>query len=242
VLEYCKANIAKPSLELGGKTPVLVAADADVALAARVIAGAKRTHCGQVCTSPERVYAVDAVYDRLVSGLREELGAVRFGDRAADPERMGPLVTQEAQLRTHAAVEAAIAAGAKLVTGGYLPEGEGYFYPATLLSGCRPDMAIMQEELFAPVLAVMRVPDLDAALAHANDHDLGLTAMLFTESYRDAMRVATQIQAGELIVNRAPADPYQGYHAGWKQSGLGGDDGKHGVLAFTQTRLVTFKF
>jgi lactaldehyde dehydrogenase / glycolaldehyde dehydrogenase len=242
VLEYCKENIAKPSLELGGKTPVLVAPDADIALAARVIAGAKRTHCGQVCTSPERVYAADPVHDSLLAALREALGAVRFGDRAEHPDRMGPLVTRQAQLRTHAAVQAALAAGAKLETGGYLPEGDGYFYPATLLSNCRHDMAIMQEELFAPVLAVMRVPDLDSALACANDHPLGLTSMLFTENYRDAMRIATQIQAGELIVNRAPADPYQGFHAGWKQSGLGGDDGKHGVLAFTQTRLVTFKF
>lgn len=242
VLEYCKANIAKPSLELGGKTPVLVAPDADIALAARTIAGAKLTHCGQLCTSPERVYAAEAVYDSLVAALREAFSTARFGDRAAYPDRMGPLVTRDTQLRTHAAVQAALAAGAKLEAGGYLPEGDGYFYPATLLSNCRHDMMIMQEEMFAPVLAVMRVSDLDTALAYANAHPLGLTSMLFTENYRDAMRVATQIQAGELIVNRAPADPYQGFHAGWKQSGLGGDDGKHGVLAFTQTRIVTFKY
>lgn len=242
VLEYCKANMAKPSLELGGKTPVLVASDADMVLAARVITASKLTHCGQVCTSPERVYAVASVYEDLVSRLRDAFNEVPCGPPATLSAPIGPLISRQAQLRTHEMVQRALAAGAKLEAGGYLPETQGYFYPATLLSHCHHDMEIMQAELFSPVLAVMCVPDLETALAYANDHRLGLTSMLFTENYRDAMRVATRIQAGELIVNRAPADPYQGFHAGWKQSGIGGDDGKHGVLAFTQTRLVTFRF
>lgn len=242
VLEYCKANIAQPSLELGGKTPVLIAADADLAQAARVITASKLTHCGQVCTSPERVYVVDSVYEELVRRLRDEFNEASAVNNAMSRGRMGPLISRQTQLRTHAMVQKAVADGAKLEAGGYLPETDGYFYPATLLSHCHHDMEIMQAELFAPVLAVMPVHDLETALTYANNHRLGLTSMLFTENYRDAMRIATRIQAGELIVNRAPADPYQGFHAGWKQSGIGGDDGKHGVLAFTQTRLVTFRF
>ena len=242
VFEYCKTNIAKPSLELGGKTPVIVAEDADLELAARTIAAAKTAHCGQICTSPERVYVHSSVHDSLLEKLRAIFAATKFGDRSVSPDAMGPLVSHETQRRTHHIVQSALAAGAQLESGGYLPPGPGYFYPATLLSNCRQDMAIMREELFAPVLCLMRVETIDEALALANDHHLGLTAMLFTENYRVALKVATSIEAGELIVNRAPADPYQGFHAGWKQSGVGGDDGKHGVLAFTQTRLITLKF
>jgi lactaldehyde dehydrogenase/glycolaldehyde dehydrogenase len=92
------------------------------------------------------------------------------------------------------------------------------------------------------VLPVLKYRDIDEALAMANDHQFGLSSVLYTESYRTTLKVANTIEAGELYVNRTPADPYQGFHAGWKRSGLGGDDGKHGMLEFTQTRLVVMKY
>ena len=103
-------------------------------------------------------------------------------------------------------------------------------------------MEIIQEEIFGPVLPVLKYRDIDEALDMANDHQFGLSSVLYTENYRTAMKVANAIEAGELYVNRTPADPYQGFHAGWKRSGLGGDDGKHGMLEFTQTRLVVMKY
>jgi lactaldehyde dehydrogenase/glycolaldehyde dehydrogenase len=139
-------------------------------------------------------------------------------------------------------VERAIGEGAVLEAGGVLPVGKGHFYPPTLLSNCRQDMEIVQEEIFGPVLPVLKYRDIDQALAFANDHQFGLSSVLYTESYRTAMKVGNAIEAGELYVNRTPADPYQGFHAGWKRSGLGGDDGKHGMLEFTQTRLVVLKY
>ncbi len=138
-------------------------------------------------------------------------------------------------------VERAKADGAVIETGGFLPAGDGYFYPPTLLSDCRQDMEIVQEEVFGPVLAVIPYTDFDEALAMASDHQFGLASVVFTENYRKVMKAANEIEAGELYINRFPADPYQGYHAGWKRSGLGGDDGKHGMLEFTQTRLVILK-
>ncbi|MED5610178.1 aldehyde dehydrogenase [Pseudomonas sp. JH-2] len=242
VLDYCKANIAKPSLELGGKTPAIIEADADLEQAASAIAASKTTHCGQLCTAIERVYVQASVHDRFLDLLREKLAAVRIGDRAEDASRMGPLVNARARQDVHAKVRRALAEGARLECGGVLPEGPGHFYPATLLSECRQDMEIVQEEIFGPVLPVLRYETLDDALAMANDHQFGLASVLYSENYRTAMKVANAIEAGELYVNRTPADPYQGYHAGWKRSGLGGDDGKHGMLEFTQTRLVVLKY
>ncbi|WAB93061.1 aldehyde dehydrogenase [Pseudomonas citronellolis] len=242
VLDYCKANIAKPSLELGGKTPAIIEADADLEQAASAIAASKTTHCGQLCTAIERVYVQASVHDRFLALLRDKLAAVRSGDRSEDPSRMGPLVNERSRQEIHAKVQRALAEGARLECGGVLPEGPGHFYPATLLSNCRQDMEIVQEEIFGPVLPVLRYESLDEALAMANDHQFGLSSVLYSENYRTAMKVANAIEAGELYVNRTPADPYQGFHAGWKRSGLGGDDGKHGMLEFTQTRLVVLKY
>ncbi|MFR0691395.1 aldehyde dehydrogenase [Enterobacterales bacterium AE_CKDN230030158-1A_HGKHYDSX7] len=242
VLDYCKANIAKPSLELGGKTPAIIEADADLEKAAAAIVASKTTHCGQLCTAIERVYVQASVHDRFLALLREKMAAVRIGNRAEDASLMGPLQYGRARVDVHAKVQRALAEGAVLECGGVLPEGVGHFYPATLLSGCRQDMEIVQEEIFGPVLPVLAYETLDEALAMANDHQFGLASVLFTEHYRNAMKVANNIEAGEIYINRTPADPYQGYHAGWKRSGLGGDDGKHGMLEFTQTRLVVLKF
>lgn len=242
VLEYCKANIAKPSLELGGKTPAIIEADADLEAAASAIVASKTTHCGQLCTAVERVYVQESVYEQFLGLLKQKISAVKFGDRASDASLMGPLVNASSQQNIHAMVERAVADGAVLETGGFIPPGNGHFYPPTLLSGCRQDMEIIQEEIFGPVLPVLKYRDIDEALAMANDHQFGLSSVLYTENYRTTMKVANAIEAGELYVNRTPADPYQGFHAGWKRSGLGGDDGKHGMLEFTQTRLVVMKY
>lgn len=238
VLEYSKANIAKVSLELGGKTPAIVAADADLLSAALAIARSKTSNCGQLCTAVERVYVERSVYPQMLTLLRDSLAAWRSGDRAVDPDLMGPLISDAARQRVHQMVERAVAAGARIELGGEVPDGPGYFYPVTLLSNVAQDDEIVQEEVFGPVLCILPCDDMQHALRLANDHQFGLASVLFTEDYRTTMLFANEIEAGELYINRAPGDPYQGYHAGWKRSGVGGDDGKHGMLEFTQTRLV----
>lgn len=242
VLDYCKTNIARPSLELGGKTPVIVEPDADLDGVARMVLAAKTAHCGQICTSAERLYVHASVHDALVAKLRTGFTARRFGDRAADPDLMGPLATADARARIHAMVERAVRDGATVEAGGFIPDGDGYFYPPTLLTRCRQEMEIVREEVFGPVLAVIPYETFDEALTLASDHQFGLASVLFSENYRKVMQAANEIEAGELYINRFPADPYQGYHSGWKRSGLGGDDGKHGMLEFTQTRLVVMNY
>lgn len=242
VLEYSQANIAKASLELGGKTPAIVEPDTDLANAAAMIAASRTTHCGQLCTAVERVYVHESVHDEFLTLLRTEFENRQFGDRAETPSAMGPLVSAAARENIHAMVDRAVEQGAKVEVGGHIPEGDGYFYPPTLLSNCEHDFDIVQEEIFGPVLPVVAYRTTDEALQLANDHQYGLASIVFTENYRKAMMLANNIEAGEVYVNRTPADPYQGYHAGWKKSGLGGDDGKHGMLEFTQTRLVVLNY
>ena len=242
VLDYSKQNIAKSSLELGGKTPAIVAADADLEKAATDIVRSKTTNCGQLCTAVERVYVQEAVHNALVAKLKAKLSAREFGNRADHPNQMGPLISASARQGIHDMVTRAISEGATLECGGMLPDGKGYYYPPTLLTGVRQGMEIVQEEVFGPVLCVLPYTTLDHALDMANDHQFGLASVLYTEDYRSVMKCGNEIEAGELYINRTPADPYQGYHAGWKRSGLGGDDGKHGMLEFTQTRLVIMSY
>ncbi len=242
MLQYAQAQIARTSLELGGKTPAIVAADADLDLAARQIVDSRLTHCGQLCTAVERVIAHRAVYGELLQRIQTQMQARGFGDRARDERLMGPLANAQAREHTHAMVQRAQAEGARLLLGGVVPEGPGFFYPPTLLADCRQEMEIIREEVFGPVLAVMPCEDMEQALACANDHQYGLSSVLYTRDHRTVQRFSREIEAGELYVNRTPADPYQGYHAGWKRSGLGGDDGKHGMLEFTQTRLVVLPY
>ena len=242
VLDYSKVNIAKSSLELGGKTPAIVAADADLEKAATDITRSKTTHCGQLCTAVERVYVQEKVHDALVAKLRQKMSERQFGDRAINASRMGPLISAASRQAIHDMVQRAVADGAQLECGGVLPQGPGFFYPPTLLTGVRQDMEIVQEEVFGPVLCVLPYTSINHALQLASDHQFGLASVLYTEDYRSILLASNEIEAGELYINRTPADPYQGYHAGWKRSGLGGDDGKHGMLEFTQTRLVVMGY
>jgi len=242
MLDFSKVNIARVSLEMGGKTPAIITPSADLDKAVAAIVASKTTHCGQLCTAVERVYVQRDLHDEVLARLRSAMQQRAFGDRAADASRMGPQVSAAARQGIHDMVQRAVADGAKLECGGVVPQGKGFFYPPTLLSGMRQDSEIVQQETFGPVLCVLPYGDFDDALAMASDHQYGLASVLYSNDYREVMQAGNEIEAGELYINRTPADPYQGYHAGWKRSGLGGDDGKHGMLEFTQTRLVVMPY
>ena len=242
ILRYAQENIAKTSLELGGKTPAIIAADANLHKAAAEIVGSRLNHCGQVCTGVARVMVERSVYRQFLQMVKHLMQQKTWGDRRVQPQHMGPLATAAARRHVQVMVDKALTQGANLELGGFVPEGPGYFYPPTLLTDCRQDMEIIQEEVFGPVMTIMPVDDMAQALAWANDHQYGLASVIYTHRHDTVQMFAHGIEAGELYVNRTPADPYQGYHAGWKRSGLGGDDGKHGMLEFTRTRLVVMPY
>ncbi|MDR3225189.1 MAG: aldehyde dehydrogenase [Clostridiales Family XIII bacterium] len=239
ILRKSAENLCKVSLELGGKAPAIVMEDADLDLAADCISAGRIANAGQICNCTERLYVQESIAETFIEKLKIRMEAAEFGDGMKNPDiAMGSLINKEAQQRVHGMVERAVAQGAKLILGGALPDGPGAFYPATLLTNVKQDQEIVQEEVFGPVLPILTFKNPAEALALANDCKYGLTSALYTSNYNTVMLFANNIEFGELYVNRVQGEAYQGFHAGWKLSGIGGDDGKHGFEEFLQTRNV----
>ncbi|WP_286680816.1 aldehyde dehydrogenase [Tepidanaerobacter sp. EBM-49] len=245
IMRSCAENITKVSLELGGKAPAIVMDDADIELATRSIIDSRISNAGQVCNCTERVYVHENIYDSVVERIVELMKNITFGDGMRDKNvQMGPLINHSAVKSVHDMVIKAIKDGAELLLGGYIPEqySKGSFYPPTVLVNCQQSMEIMHKEIFGPVLPVMKFKTLDEAISLANDCEYGLTSTIYTKDLNRALFAANNMESGEVYINRKQSEAYNGYHAGWKKSGLGGDDGKHGMEEFLQTRIVYIKY
>ena len=232
-------NITKVCLELGGKAPAIVLDDADLELAVKAIVDSRVINTGQVCNCAERVYVQKGIYDRFVNRRGEAMKAVQFGNPGQRNDiAMGPLINGAALERVEAKVARAVSEGARVVLGGKAVEGKGYFYPPTLLLDVRQEMAIMHEETFGPVLPVVAFDTLEEALAMANDSDYGLTSSVYTQNLTTAMKAIKGLKFGETYINRENFEAMQGFHAGWRKSGIGGADGRHGLEEYLQTQMV----
>ncbi len=239
IMAAAAKNITKVCLELGGKAPAIVMDDADLALAVKAIVDSRIINAGQVCNCAERVYVQKGIYDRFVNKLGEAMKAVQFGDPAQRNDiAMGPLINAAALARVEEKVARALEQGATLVLGGTAAEGNGYFYPPTLLVDVRQEMSIMHEETFGPVLPVVAFDTLDEALAMANDSEYGLTSSIYTANLNVAMKAVRGLKFGETYINRENFEAMQGFHAGWRKSGIGGADGRHGLNEYLQTQMV----
>lgn len=240
IMQAAGRNLTRVNLELGGKAPAIVLADADLDLAAKAIYDSRVINTGQVCNCAERVYVERSVHDALIERLAKLFAATRYGDPSAETDlHMGPLINQAGLDKVAAMVEQARSDGAHVVVGGKRAElGRGFHYEPTLITGTRADMDIMRKEIFGPVLPVQAVDGLDEAIALANDSEYGLTSSIFTRSIDSAMRAARELRFGETYVNREHFEAMQGFHAGRRKSGIGGADGKHGLYEFTETHVV----
>ncbi|HEY0297406.1 MAG TPA: aldehyde dehydrogenase [Bordetella sp.] len=240
IMAAAAGNITKLNLELGGKAPAIVLADADLDLAVKAIRDSRIINTGQVCNCAERVYVERKVADEFVARIAQAMAATRYGDPIAQPDvEMGPLINQKGLDGVAAKVRTAIGAGAQLVTGGRVADlGRGFHYEPTVLAGCRADMEIMRKEVFGPVLPVQVVDDLDEAIALANDSEYGLTSSVYTRDLAKAMHAMREIDFGETYINRENFEAMQGFHAGVRKSGIGGADGKHGLYEYTHTQVV----
>lgn len=243
IMAACADNITKVSLELGGKAPAVVMPDADLDLAVSCIKNGRIANAGQVCNCVERVYVHASLADAFVDRMTTEMKSLRLGPGDQEPD-MGPLVSAQARDNVDAMVRGAVDDGARLVSGGKKPDKlpRGYYYEPTILIDCRQEMPIMREEIFGPVMPIMAFNSEREALLLANDCKYGLTASLYTQNYDTALRFSNQIEFGELYINRTQGEAYQGFHAGWKRSGIGGDDGKHGMQAYLKTRVVYMSY
>lgn len=240
IMQVAGKSLTRVNLELGGKAPAIVLADADLDLAAKAIFDSRVINTGQVCNCAERVYVERAVYDDLVARLKVLFESTRYGDPALEKDlHMGPLINQGALDKVAAAVDLAKQQGAHVVTGGAIADREaGFHYQPTLLTNAHADMDIMRKETFGPVLPIQIVDSLSEAIALANDSEYGLTSSIYTSNINAALKASRELKFGETYINRENFEAMQGFHAGRRKSGIGGADGKHGLYEFTETHVV----
>ncbi len=168
---------------------------------------------------------------------------VTFGNTAEQKELdMGPLISGAALQRVEDKVAKAVSQGAKVLLGGKRHGDKGFFYQPTVLVDVTQDMPIMHEEVFGPVLPVATFKTLDEAIAMANDSEYGLTSSIYTSNINTAMKALKQLKFGETYINRENFEAMQGFHAGWRKSGVGGADGKHGLQEYLQTHVAYLQF
>lgn len=244
IMRAAAENVTKVSLELGGKAPAIVMADADLDLAAAAIRNSRIINTGQVCNCAERVYVHESVADKFIEKVTAAMKNTKFGNPLTEPDiDMGPLVSKQQLELVEAAVKQAVADGAKLVLGGKRAEtAHGFHYEPTVLINCGQKTAIMQKETFGPVLPITTFKDLDEAIELANDCEYGLTSSIYTRNLDVAMRACKEIKFGETYINRENFEAMQGFHAGWRKSGIGGADGKHGLEEYLQTHVVYLQY
>jgi acyl-CoA reductase-like NAD-dependent aldehyde dehydrogenase len=246
VAKMAAENVVPVVMELGGKSPNIVFADADLDLAAQGVANAIFQNAGQTCSAGSRLLVERRAKDALVERLAKRATTMRVGPGVSDPD-MGPIISKR-QLET---IEQYVAVGkqegARVAAGGARPQdaalGGGFYFQPTLLDQVTPDMRVAQEEIFGPVLAIIDFDDLDQASALANRSDYGLVAGIWTRDINKAMALATRIKAGQVYVNTYGAGggvelPFGGY----KKSGYGREKGLESLVSYTQVKNVCIKF
>jgi len=237
VASLAAAEIKPAVLELGGSDPCVVLADADLDAAADTIALSRIINAGQSCIAAKRVIVEEPVHDALVGRLRDRLAALRVGDPRDPATQVGPIAREDLRAALHRQVTETVASGARLLLGGELPDGPGWFYPPTLLDDVTPDMTAACEETFGPVAAVLRAEDADAALAAANATEYGLAASVWSTPERGE-ELARGIAAGQVAVNGIVKTDPRLPSGGVKRSGYGRELGPHGITEFVNVQQV----
>ena len=241
IVRNSTGNLKRVTLELGGKSPVIIFADADLAKAIPAAAMGIFLNAGQVCAAGSRLFVHEAVYDQVVEGVQAMAKSLKVGGGLAPDTQMGPLVSQEQLDRVLGYIESGAGEGAAVGVGGQRIDGAGYFVQPTVLTGTAAGMKVVDEEIFGPVLCAMRFgdEDLDTLAARANATDYGLSSRIWTRDISIALRMARRMKAGGVMINGGagvdPALPLGGY----KQSGWGRENGRAGVEAYTELKQVT---
>jgi acyl-CoA reductase-like NAD-dependent aldehyde dehydrogenase len=239
VVKRTADRLARTALELGGKSPAIIADDVDVEEVVTTLAEGASGFLGQVCVSLSRILAPRTRYDEIVEALAHYYSSLKLGDPFDPTTDRGPLAVERARDRVEHYVALAKDQGAEVVTGGRRPPDldRGWYYEPTLLTAVNNQMTVAREEIFGPVTAVIPYDGIDEAVQIANDSPFGLAASVYTKDNELAMNIARQIRAGSVAINMAGVSLTQPF-GGYKQSGWGRECGPEGILEFTQIKQV----
>lgn len=237
VFKNAADSIKKLNLELGGNAPVLVTQHADLDKAVDYIVTARINNAGQVCTCPERIFVHEDVHDDFINKVKDKMDALQVGDPYDENTDYGAIMNQKQLDSIDDKVQEAIKNGADLVLGGHKLDREGFFYAPTILDHVKATDNAFKEEIFGPVLAITTYTNFDDVIDVANDTNAGLSSYIFSESLKEIMTATECLKFGEVYANCEAEEAINGYHAGWRESGLGGADGIHGFEEYYNTTV-----
>jgi succinate-semialdehyde dehydrogenase/glutarate-semialdehyde dehydrogenase len=238
LMRLCADTVKKMTLELGGHAPVIVFDDCDFDKAVETLALSKFRNAGQVCVSPTRFYIQQGIYRRFVEAIAKRTGQIRVANGLADGAEMGPLANPRRPDSVESMIREAVSDGARVLTGGDRIDAEGFFYEPTVLADVPVTTRAMNEEPFGPVILAAPFESFDDAVEAANRLPYGLAAFAFTESGRQANRIADAIESGMVGINTARVGASDAPFQGVKQSGHGSEDGHEGVEACLVTKSI----
>jgi len=234
--------IVSSSMELGGNAPFIVFDDADLEAAVAGAMVAKMRNGGEACTAANRFYVQRGIVDAFVARFAQAMAALRIGPGLEPDVQLGPLVNEDGREKIRELVADAVGRGARVVTGGTAPEGEGWFYPPTVLADVRPDSLVLAEEIFGPVAPVVVFDSVDEVVGLANQTQYGLVAYVYTGDVGLGLRVSEALEFGMVGLNRAlvsdPAAPFGGV----KHSGLGREGGHDGLLEYLESKYIAVQW
>ncbi|OBF83789.1 betaine-aldehyde dehydrogenase [Mycobacterium sp. 852002-51163_SCH5372311] len=233
------SNLKKVTLELGGKSPVLIFDDAGLKRAMTMAAFGAFVHSGQACVCGSRIFAQRGVYERVVEGIAGIANTLRLGGPKEEGTMIGPLISQKQLTRVLGYLEQGKSDGAEFVTGGHRLDRKGYFVHPTVVTKVNPDSSrLFQEEIFGPVVTVLPFDDEDEAVALANNSTYGLAATVWTKDLGRAHRLAKRLKAGTVGLNCQMQYDHSMPFGGYKQSGWGHESGKAGIETYLQDKIV----
>lgn len=239
-------NLTHVQLELGGKAPCIVFEDADLGIAVEGALHSRFDNCGQVCTCNERMYVHEDIYDAFMKKFKKAVKKLKMGDPNEETTDIGPKTNLAGIEHLEKLIADSVKRGAKVTMGGKRPKGKlyekGFWFEPTIIEEVTQKMPIVHEEIFGPVLPVIKFKTFDQAIKYANDSEFGLAAMVFTKDMNKIMRLNQALEFGEIYINRGHGEQHQGFHNGLKLSGTGGEDGKYGFEQYLEKKTSYIKY